>query len=213
MTNALPVPARIQGYHTLRINSVCGVVAIHTFGPSTADIELRGSAYWWIALVMSAGAIWTVPVFVMLSGALSLTTRAHAHGAAGFYAQRARRIIPAIVAWNLVYLVGMRMFVLHQQLSLHSIVQLLLNATVYPHLYFLWLISGGCIWWRPSSGLFSTRRGHRGPQSLQGQHWVSHFLCSWRRACSGSSAYLSRSNWERLRCGSPTSGCSLPATH
>jgi Uncharacterized protein conserved in bacteria len=133
---------RNGGYDALRIISICGVVSIHTFGAMVAHDEIRWSVGWWLALVLSAGFVWAVPVFVMLSGALTLSPRAHRDGPGAFYARRVRRILPALIAWNVIYLVVIRMLVLGQQFSTHQLVTLIVDADVYPQLYFLWLILG-----------------------------------------------------------------------
>lgn len=44
--------------------------------------------------------------------------------------------------WTLVYLVGIRILLLHEQLSPTAIVTILVDGTAYPHLYFLYLITG-----------------------------------------------------------------------
>jgi surface polysaccharide O-acyltransferase-like enzyme len=45
------------------------------------------------------------------------------------------------VAWTAVYLV-LRVVVLHEPMSGSQILRALVDATVYPHLYFLWIIAG-----------------------------------------------------------------------
>lgn len=126
----------------MRVAAIGGVLAIHLFGPTAANSDIAGSSDYWIARILAIGSIWSVPVFVMLSGALTLSERAHRDGAGPFYLRRARRIIPALVFWTFVYLVVIRMFVLDEAMSGWMIVTLLVDTTVYPHLYFLWLIVG-----------------------------------------------------------------------
>ena len=48
--------------------------------------------------------VWAVPVFVMISGALVLDRSAHAAGPAAFYRRRFARILPPLIAWNLICL-------------------------------------------------------------------------------------------------------------
>lgn len=141
-TEAQIESTRRIGYDLLRIISICGVVAIHTFGPLAANQKIYGSPSWVASLVLSDGFIWAVPVFVMLSGALSLRERAHSESPKSFYVRRAKRIVPAIIAWTFIYLVPVRMLFLQEQLSPPQILVELIDARVYPHLYFLWLIAG-----------------------------------------------------------------------
>lgn len=137
-----PAPRREVGYDLLRILSVCGVVAIHTFGPIAANPDISGSAAGIASVILSTGFVWAVPVFVMLAGALNLREETHLAGPRPFYARRARRIVPAIIAWTVIYVVIVRVVVLHEQVSLGQVVIEILDARVYPHLYFLWLIAG-----------------------------------------------------------------------
>lgn len=134
--------ARNQGYDLLRIVSICAVVSIHTFGAIAANTEIRPSVSWAFAVLFTAGSIWAVPVFVMLSGALSLTERAQSVGPVQFYLKRAKRIVPALIVWHLIYLVGVRMILLRQEFSVNELVDSVISMTIYPHLYFLWLIAG-----------------------------------------------------------------------
>lgn len=139
-------PPRTQerriSFDLLRIISVCGVVAIHTFGPTAGNPALDGTASELVARLLSMGFIWSVPVFVMLSGALTLGEQPHRAGPRAFYLRRAHRILPALVVWTFVYLVLIRMLLLREPLSGWQIVTEIVDARVYPHLYFLWLIVG-----------------------------------------------------------------------
>ena len=133
---------RQYGLDILRILAVCGVVSIHTFGAIAINPDVQGTVTAWGARLLSTGFVWTVPVFVMLSGALVLAPRAHAAGPAAFYRKRAWRILPALVAWVFIYLVLIRMLLLGERFSGWDLIGLVFDNGVYPHLYFLWLIVG-----------------------------------------------------------------------
>ncbi|KQX06824.1 MULTISPECIES: acyltransferase [unclassified Leifsonia] len=126
----------------LRVISICGVVAIHTFADIVTNPDARGSIDWWIALALNTGFIWAVPVFVMLSGALNLDERAFRAGVPAYYRRRLTRLVPALVFWTLVYFVAIRVFALHQSFTPRDVIAILFDAKVYPQLYFLWLIIG-----------------------------------------------------------------------
>lgn len=142
---AVPTPeaaiAREHGLDILRIVSICGVVAIHIFGYMLGRAP-RGSRSWWAAVVLDVSWIWVVPVFVMISGALILSSGMAAEKPAMFYRRRAVRLIPALVAWNLIYLIGVRLWMRGEHLSLQRTLQLLVDGSVFTHLYFLWLVAG-----------------------------------------------------------------------
>ena len=139
--NAAPPRQRNHGLDLLRILSISGVVAIHVFG-LRVGAEPKGDRSWWIATALDIGFIWVVPVFIMISGALLLgSSQLHADPA-GFYRKRGLRIIPALIAWNLIYLVGVRIWMRDEVLSAGRILQLLYDSSVFTQLYFLWIIVG-----------------------------------------------------------------------
>lgn len=68
---------RQYGLDLLRILAICGVVAIHVIGVIVSNTQLKGTTQWWVATAIDLGAVWTVPVFVMISGALVLNPLPH----------------------------------------------------------------------------------------------------------------------------------------
>ncbi|WP_207346228.1 acyltransferase family protein [Arthrobacter sp. E3] len=134
-------PARNYGLDILRIVSICGVVAIHVFG-LRVGAEPKAGRGWWAAVVLDIGFIWVVPVFVLISGALLLGSRQVVEAPAAFYRKRAARLLPALVFWNAVYLVGVRIWMRHEDLSTARVLQLLYDSSVFTQLYFIWLILG-----------------------------------------------------------------------
>ncbi|GAA2527802.1 acyltransferase [Pilimelia columellifera] len=135
-------PGRETGLDLLRLLAICGVVAIHVIGMIVSNKDMRGTATWWAAAAIDLSFVWAVPVFVMISGALVLAPRAHASGPGAFYRKRFARILPALVAWHLIYLVGVRLMLRGENLSGETITRLFIDAKVFTALYFLWLIAG-----------------------------------------------------------------------
>lgn len=132
---------RNHGLDILRIVSICGVVAIHVFGLRVGAAPKEGQG-WWMAVAIDISFIWVVPVFVMISGALILGSRLVLASPVAFYRKRAARLIPALIFWNAVYLIGVRIWMRHEDLSTSRILQLLYDSSVFTQLYFLWLILG-----------------------------------------------------------------------
>lgn len=128
------------GLDILRIASICGVVAIHVFGHLLGRAP-RESRTWWIAVTIDIAWIWVVPVFVMISGALIFGSRQLADPGL-FYRRRAVRLVPALIAWNLIYLIGVRLWMRGEDLTVRRVLQLLVDGSVFTQLYFLWLILG-----------------------------------------------------------------------
>ncbi|MCL7456901.1 acyltransferase [Micromonospora echinofusca] len=135
-------PPREYGLDALRVVAICGVVAIHVFGVIVGQDDLRGNLGWWVATAIDIGAIWTVPAFIMISGAFVLDPRAHRAGPAAFYRKRFARILPAMIVWHVVYVVVVRMAMRGEEMSLTLLTRLLIDGKVFTALYFLWLIAG-----------------------------------------------------------------------
>lgn len=125
-----------------RVIAVIGVVAIHVFGAMVTNPQIRGGVNWWSAVIVDIGFVWTVPVFVMLSGALILEPRQYAAGTAAFYRRRLIRLAPALVFWSVFYFVIVRTVISQVPISREAVVSFFLDGRPYTHLYFLWLIVG-----------------------------------------------------------------------
>ncbi|MCD2444077.1 acyltransferase [Agromyces sp. SYSU K20354] len=140
-----PTPAsrpRRMSLDVLRIIAIVGVVAIHTFSFVVTNPDQTGTAQRAVAIVLDLGFIWAVPVFVMISGALILRPATFARGIPAFYRSRAVRLVPALVFWNLVYLLVVRWVILGTAPSRTSLVEMFVDGRFYTQLYFLWIILG-----------------------------------------------------------------------
>ena len=116
-----------------RILAVLGVVAIHVVSGGVADGEV-GIAVTALDMALKVA----VPIFFMMSGALSLDPAAHRHGPGHFLRRRARRIVPALVVWSAFYLIVIEGFVSGNPVgSLTELMDLLVRGKTYTHLYFL----------------------------------------------------------------------------
>lgn len=136
------VSTRSISLDVLRIGAILGVIAIHVFAGIVSNPAIRGSGTWWVAAIIDIGSIWVVPVFVMVSGALLLSPRAHADGPAAFYVKRLLRLGPAFVVWQIFYIVVVRILISHEQLTVVQTIGLVVDGKAYTQLYFLWLIAG-----------------------------------------------------------------------
>ena len=123
----------------LRVTAVIGVVIIHAMRPLSTNRTIEG---WQAASVMDLMFVWAVPVFVMISGALVLDRSAHAAGPAAFYRRRFARILPPLIAWNLIYLTFVRYAVEQRPVSLTELRVMAVDGNFYGALWFLWIIVG-----------------------------------------------------------------------
>ncbi len=125
----------------LRVVAILGVVLIHTVGATAAGPGSTTTVDGWVARVLDLSFVWAVPVFVMLSGALSLDP-SRFRGSGHYLRRRAWRLVPAVVVWNLVYVLYMALTRDGWWEGPRSAVVKVLVGDVAPHLYFFWIVLG-----------------------------------------------------------------------
>ena len=144
-TGTLPRAPRTPGASTswvswLRFVAICGVVVIHAASGTAASPDAPSTLHGRLAILLDIGAIFTVPVFVMVSGALLLDPASY-KGPRAFLRHRTWRIVVPLVFWHLWYVADYQ--VRHQHdASPRQLVAMTMNGTLSPVLYFFWIILG-----------------------------------------------------------------------
>ncbi len=129
----------IQYINVLRILAIYAVVTAHV--AIWLTMATRPFVFqWWLGCWLFYLGHFSIPVFVMISGALLLDD-ARQEPAGRFYRRRMFRVGIPLVVWTVVYLL-VRRFVDHETLSAGSVVQLILAGDPYYHLWFLYMIFG-----------------------------------------------------------------------
>jgi surface polysaccharide O-acyltransferase-like enzyme len=121
-----------------RVLAILAVIAIHTASSLVSNRALPES--WWFGNLVQSAARWSVPMFVMISGALLLRSPS-ADDPISFYRRRLSRILPPLIAWSAIYLLYGHVNADNPR-TLNDAVSLLLAGRPYFHLYFLFLITG-----------------------------------------------------------------------
>jgi surface polysaccharide O-acyltransferase-like enzyme len=127
----------------LRIAAILAVITIHTVSPLTAGATVpMFSGAWWIGASMNVASLWCVPVFVMISGALLLSsTSGKRHSAAAFYRRRWHRIGIPLVFWTAVYL-ALRPTLFGEHFTGAQAIHDLAIGHPYLQMYYLFVIAG-----------------------------------------------------------------------
>lgn len=125
----------------LRIVAVYTVVLIHTAGPTAAGRGSTTTVDGWVARALDLPFLWAVPVFVMMSGALSLDPERF-RGTGHYLRKRVARLVPAIAFWNAVYLAYLIATADDWGQGWRDALGLVLAGEVAPHLYFFWIVLG-----------------------------------------------------------------------
>ncbi len=85
----------------LRVIAILAVITIHVTLYYFNKFKNIGIIDWWIADILSAASRFSVPLFVMISGAVLL---GRSFNIWDFYKKRAIRLLPAVFFWNFLYI-------------------------------------------------------------------------------------------------------------
>jgi len=100
-----------------------------------------GTDYWWIGNLYDSFSRWSVPVFVMLSGALLLTSKENEKFTL-FYRKRFSKILIPIIFWSLFFLLwdGFKEALKGNTPTLSDLLSQLLEGRPYYHMWFMYMI-------------------------------------------------------------------------
>jgi len=129
----------IQYINKLRILSIYLVVTAHvTIGLTMPLTPLTFN--WWLGTAIFYACFCSIPLFVMISGALLLAP-SREESPREFYRKRMIRVGVPLVVWSIVYLF-VRAFIDKEHLTVGRIFELILTADPYYHLWFLYMVVG-----------------------------------------------------------------------
>lgn len=124
----------------MRICSILAVIAIHSICYIVVNSPI-GSKKWMLSNIIDSCMRWSVPVFVMLSGVLSIKDSAFLERKK-FLKNKMTRIIIPIIAWPLIYAIWS--YYMYRVIpNKDAIIGGYISGSPTPgHLYFLFLIAG-----------------------------------------------------------------------
>ena len=128
-----PVPRRVVYFDLLRVVAIFVVVAVHLSAMHWADVDVNSRAWFAFNLYCTAGK-WSVPIFVMISGALFLGQEV---SISAILKKNVARITTVFLFWSGCYALVDLIF-RHAPLS----VVLSQLITGHYHLWFLYMIVG-----------------------------------------------------------------------
>jgi surface polysaccharide O-acyltransferase-like enzyme len=85
----------------LRVLAITAVITIHVTASFYGRVQIRHFG-WWLSDLFNAASRFSVPLFVMISGAVLLGREI---GAYDFYKRRSSRLLPPIAFWTVFYIV------------------------------------------------------------------------------------------------------------
>lgn len=126
-----------------RIIACFFAVFLHT-SATVINLSAIGSVDWWMGNLMNSLSRWSMPVFVMISGALLLDPSRN-EPITVFYKKRASRILLPLVAWTLFYLAFQyfgKLATTGEQTPVLNMVGSVVYGLPYYHLWYLYMIIG-----------------------------------------------------------------------
>src|ERR1035437_1784180 len=91
---------KIQWLDTLRALAMFGVIIIHVSTPVVKMMYGKNMEYWWIGNIVDSAVRFSVPLFLMLSGATMLGKE---YNLIDFYKKRISRVLFPILFWMIAY--------------------------------------------------------------------------------------------------------------
>jgi surface polysaccharide O-acyltransferase-like enzyme len=120
----------------MKILAIFGVILLHVSAPYLVPFE--DSRDWWVGNVYDSMTRWSVPLFIMLSGALILPF-AEKVPLRRFLLVKVGRILLPFLVWSAIYFVY-RLQVKGDDLAAAVFFRMLLTEPIYYHLWFVYML-------------------------------------------------------------------------
>lgn len=139
--DANPVRRATAWLDLVRVVAILAVVVIHVMAPVVeTKTTAFGTGTWWLGDLADAAMRWSVPVFVMVSGALLLDP-AKSVAVRPFYSRRLHRVGVPLVFWTGFYLC-FRVVYQGDPMSAGQATKDVVSGSPFLQLYFLFIIIG-----------------------------------------------------------------------
>lgn len=123
-----------------RLSSVFAVVLLHSAAQVVVGAEF-GQAHWWAGNIYDGITRWCVPVFVMISGALLLSSSSD-ESLHTFYSKRLSRILIPLLAWTIIYILWdyLKGYSSDPNFDIPKYVDRIVAGRPHYHLWYLYMI-------------------------------------------------------------------------
>jgi surface polysaccharide O-acyltransferase-like enzyme len=124
----------------VRVYSVFAVILLHAAAVPNTSFDKIPLTWWWQTNIYTAIVSTCIPLLVMLSGALLLTSRNW--DVRRFVRRRLTKVLVPLLPWSLVY-AGWRIYFWGHNLTLSDLIGSLIGGMgkpIFPHLWFMYLI-------------------------------------------------------------------------
>lgn len=128
-------------FDAIRLFALVAIVTLHVSANGVNHLSFA-HADWWFATTINAFCRASVPLFLMLSGALLL--RHSICDRRKYYLHRWERLSPALIGWSLFFLVwsAAKALLKQQHYSLYDALVALFSGKPYYHLWYVFMLVG-----------------------------------------------------------------------
>lgn len=130
---------RHDGLDFLRVCATFAVVWLHVSATVVTRNPDSSSFIWWAGNISDSFSRWCVPVFVMINGALALSS-AEVLSPVEYIKKRTRRLLPPLVFWSIFYILFQ--IATNDAYGVKYAAKSILLGTPYYHLWYLYMIIG-----------------------------------------------------------------------
>lgn len=124
----------------LRSLSIFAVIIIHSVAIKTSDMSSLGTPSWWWANSLNGFIRWAIPIFFMISGALTLGNK-NVDNIPKFIKSRLLKIGIPFLIWSAIYTIFTQVYFLKQQIEFPNILlKILTNIILDQSYYHLWFV-------------------------------------------------------------------------
>ncbi len=138
-----PIKSRKLYADILRVIAMIAIISLHSTAPLLHEFGKVPLSWWLTGTIINSACRWGTLVFLMLSGIFMLDPN-RTSSISSFLFGRFKRIIVPFITWSIIYLliINLRYILAHKSIPLTDMLYTFFTAEAYPHLWFIYMISG-----------------------------------------------------------------------
>ena len=140
MINNKGLTDRTYYIDVIRVLAIFLVIALHSVSDIIVGIRFYGKNSWYASIAINVICRAGVPLFLMISGYLSLDNE-HTADVTNYYKKRFTRIIPSLIIWNIIYYL---FFIIYKNegFSFQTFFERLINNGNAYHMWYVYTLLG-----------------------------------------------------------------------
>lgn len=140
MLDSKAVVTRTYYLDVIRVLAIILVIALHCVSDISVGLKFYGKNSWYASVAINAVCRAGVPLFLMISGYLSLDNK-HTEDITGYYKKRFSRIIPSLIIWNIIYYLFFTIYK-NENFSFQTFFERLINNGNSYHMWYVYTLLG-----------------------------------------------------------------------